>query len=299
MLRALLLGFVLLLPASAQATVEFIVSPTATWATPGGVTTTQVECIAPGGNGYGGGGAGGGGAGGAYAKKTALAVSGTINLQVPGGAGSDCWFKTTGDVLAKAGGDSAGLSGGTSPAGNVGDTTFAGGAGGAQPGSGNAGAGGGGAGGPSGAGVAGSANSGGTCGSGGAGDNGSGGAGGASGSPTGKNGTEYDASHGSGGGGCGAGSGGSAPGGDGGLYGGGSGGDDNAGHGAGSPSAALIVLTYSVASSGTKRLLLLNVGDIEHPRVEFYSLNDLQAREWLWGPHANDNLRSVLTGTEN
>lgn len=294
-IRALLLAF-LLIPASAQATVEFLLTPTVSWTTPGGVTTTQAECIGPGGDGSSAL-PGGGGGGGGYGLKTGIAVSGSVTVQV-GARGSldDCFFKTSGTVAGAHGvtpSGGGGASGGAGGAG-TGDTAFTGGTGGnSATGSGGGGAG---AAGPFAAGNNGSVATGVTGGAGGQGDGTHGGLGGAA-HTNGVAGTEFDASHGSGGGGGGAGS--VLAGGSGGNYGAGGGGNDAGDDGQGNGTNGLIILTYTAVTS-TKRLLLLNVGALEDApdRVLMMSSSDLMAREWLWGQHANDNLIPLLTVNE-
>jgi hypothetical protein len=143
-------------------TTVFLTAASGNWTVPAGVTSVQVECIGPGGNGGDGGTAnstsGAGGASGAYAKKNALSVTAGASIAYvigAAGSGTDTYFQTAGDVMAKAGGNAATTSAGTAPAGtsSVGDTRNAG----ANGGTGASATGGGGAGaaGPTGVGKAG------------------------------------------------------------------------------------------------------------------------------------------------
>jgi len=117
-------------------------------------TSVKVYCLGPGGNGSAGTGTRRGGGGGAFAIKNSLAISGTVSMQIgAGGSDTDTWFKSTSDVLAKAGITGLLSSGGTggAAASCVGDTKYSGGDAGLG-GSSSYKGGGGGAAGPSGAG---------------------------------------------------------------------------------------------------------------------------------------------------
>lgn len=213
-----------------------------------------IECIGGGSHGAGynnqnGGGSGGGG--GAYAKKNNLSLTPgeSINYQV-GAVVTDTWFKSTSDVLAKGAGNALAwnYSGGQASE-SVGDLKYSGGNGGYTY-SYNRCGGGGGAAGPNGNGNNGVDAISTKPGNGGDGDAGYGGSGGnylAGGN--GGNGTEWDSTHGSGGGGAGSSSSGQH---------GGSGGNYGAGGGAQGDTAltsnygvqGIIVITYTPASSG-------------------------------------------------
>ncbi len=167
---------------SAYATSDTFTS-TGSWVAPANVTSVAAEAWGAGGDGGGsntshGQIAMGGGGGGAYSKKNTITVTpgNSYTVTVGAGSGADSWFNSTGDVLAKGGGNvsvnsQSGGAGGAAGSG-VGDTKFSGGNG----GNGNNGTGGGGGGG-GGAGDANAGSNGGTAGSG----NGGGGAGGATG----------------------------------------------------------------------------------------------------------------------
>jgi hypothetical protein len=227
--------------------------------------SNTIEVIGGGGAGGASGGLGiGGGGGGAYAEiaNLSLTPSNSVSYQVGAGApavafgngngtsGGDTYFNGAGatcasqSICAKGGNGGSGTSlgvsaqGGTaaSSVGTIKNSGGNGGAGNATKG-GDPGSGGGGAAGPNGAGGAG----GGNAAPGGTGDNGHGGAGGGSQTPGGV-GTEWDSSHGSGGGGGGS-SNGTSNGAIGGKYGGGGGG------GGGGGAGGLIVIKYAPLST--------------------------------------------------
>jgi len=114
----------------------FLSSSASPWTCPAGVTSVQVEC-------WGGGGAGyetttsypGAGSGGAYSKKNSLiVVPGNTYTYVVGGQSTDTYFKSTSDVLAKAGvnGVYQGTVSGGQASDGVGDVKYSGGSGGYQ-----------------------------------------------------------------------------------------------------------------------------------------------------------------------
>lgn len=247
-------------------TIQIFLPPGSSWTVPSDWNSANntIEVIGAGGRSKGSN--SGGGGGGAYSKITNLALTPTASVSYQIGSGSvdadgasslrDTWFKSTSDVLAKGGSANtagAGGAGGAASAG-VGSVKYSGGAGGAYQGAGEqVGGGGGGAAGPSGNGA--DANYGApnhfTDGPilGGTADAGLGGLGaGQTGNATsiGGSGTEWDASHGTGGGGADPGS--TTGYGTGGTYGGGAGGR---GYGSGSAqsngSNGLIVITYTTA----------------------------------------------------
>ena len=190
-----------------------------------------------------------GGAGGAWSRVNNLTVTpgSTVYCQIGTGAsigvaGKDTWINKTSNsaptstadgCLAKGGGTTTGgPSVGGAAASGVGDSKYSGGGSSSAPRGG-----GGGAAGPSGDGNSGSGTDGGSA------DAGLGGAGGISSSSTPPgNGTEYDATHGSGGGGYGKNFGGSS----GGKYGGGAGGDNRGGQISG---GGLIAYSYTPAAA--------------------------------------------------
>ena len=150
-------------------TTEIILSGTS-WTPPSGVTSVTVHAIGGGGAGGAGDGSNGGsgGGGGAYASGTVSVTAGVaVSIQIgaaggtAGADGTDTWFKSTSDVMAK-GGQGGGLnstavsstiSQGGQASASVGTTKFNGGDGGVVQVSGNDyGGGGGGAAGPNGAG---------------------------------------------------------------------------------------------------------------------------------------------------
>lgn len=261
-------------------TVIFLTSGSS-WTVPVDCFSATIECI--------GGGAGGvsgkntdgwpGGGGGAYSKKNLLSLTpGTsISYQIGAGGGSnsaggDTWFKSTSDVLAK--GAEAGNNndnnyipkGGQSSAG-VGDVKYSGGNGGLGQGYGKASGGGGGAAGPNDNGNDGQTGTnvnGWYGGAGGQGDGTYGGLGGAesdlwSATPVGQPGTEWDATHGSGGGGTGkANTSNGYNGGNGGLYGGGGGGAGYPdGRSGGLGRQGIIVITYTPQILGSSKFFQL------------------------------------------
>lgn len=259
--------------AQAATTTIFLTTGTS-WTVPNdwNNSANKIEVIGGGGGGGGGkagngAGSGSGGGGGAYARITNLTLTGggSVTIQVGaagtggaaganGTAATSTWFNgancTAASTCAVGGG--AGLTtsatggAGGAAASSVGTTKFSGGSGGAgSTAVGTSGGGGGGAAGLNGTGL--SAANGPSAG--GSGDAGSGGAGGAAGNPAvvGGNGTEYNASNGSGGGGGGGNaSATTATGGAGGTFGaaGGGGGGKAAG---GNGSAGLIVISYTPA----------------------------------------------------
>ncbi len=238
-------------------------------------SANTIEAIGPGGNGGSNGVmACGGAGGGAYCKATNLQLipRGTASYVV-GTPGIDTWFKSVSDVLAKAGSNGAGATGGVGgaaaacvpssgafsggAAGNGSGNGAGGGGGAAGPGGaggagadgtsagGGSGGGGGEGGGNSGPGTAGSGTTGGSGGGGGQGGNGGNGGVSAPGNP-GAAGTNFDGSHGAGGGGGGGGSPGVAAGAGGGLYGAGGGGATYGGT-PGLGAQGLIIVTYTPA----------------------------------------------------
>lgn len=144
----------LFFPFSASATtVQF--TSTGTFTVPAGVTSLFVEVWGAGGDSgshAGPNGSNGGGGGGAYSNKTITVSPGDVDTVTVGAStGADSWFKTSGTVLAKGGGnvpnDTATHAIGGQAASGIGDVTYSGGDGG--DGGGNptpSGAGGGGAG---------------------------------------------------------------------------------------------------------------------------------------------------------
>jgi hypothetical protein len=236
-----------------------------------------IEVIGGGGGGANGadsvGAGGGGGASGAYAIKSNLDISGSININIGtggtvAGAGGDTYFNScaaeTNSVCGKGGPGASGSTGGVAPAqgDSVGDTVYAGrnggnGAGGSGS-SGGGGGGGAGASGPYGQGNAGSSGSGTTAGAGGSGGPSGGGTAGSANGGAGGNGAEWSSSpdYGSGGGGGGGNGGGNnvagTAGGTSGTYGaggaGGGGGGRNRTGGAGTVGKqGIIVITYTPA----------------------------------------------------
>ena len=120
-----------------QTVVYLTTTDTSPWTLPADWpgTADSVEVIGAGGSGTGG----GGGGGGAYSKKLNLAVSTNPAFQVGVGgttdvSGTDTWFKSTGDVLAKGGtrgrtSAETDTSPGGAAASGVGDTKYSGGTG--------------------------------------------------------------------------------------------------------------------------------------------------------------------------
>ena len=256
-----------------------------TWNVPADWNNTDntVECI--GGGGAGGYGAGSfyGGGGGAYSLKNNLSLTagGTADYSVGAGgigsrandvnAGGDTWFKSTSDVLAKGGqGGNTNTGYGGDAAAGVGDTKYSGGRGGNRSGYSYGGGGGGAAGKNSNGGAGQNATS--ACnppasaraGIGGVGGTGGGGVGGMFDCLTyyadfaGGAGTEWDATHGSGGGGSGSYNG-SVTNGSGGKYGGGSGQVQNDSQGHRGGYQGVIRISYEPAAL-LKSLATLGVG---------------------------------------
>jgi endo-1,4-beta-D-glucanase Y len=229
-------------------TVVFLTAGTTTWSVPAGVTSVFVECLGSGGAGFNrqsssvGGCAG---AGGAYAADTVSVTPLDVITVAIGAAGGTTLTNFGGFVIADYGRTAtltvAGVGGAV--ANCAGATKFAGGDG-RKPASGGPGGGAGGAAGPHGAGTSATTQAGG------AGDNGNT-TGGAI-NTAGVNGTQWDASHGSGSGAGGASVNGSGNAGKaGGSFGAGGSGasSDSAGSAGGAGSPGLIVLTYTVSTA--------------------------------------------------
>lgn len=229
-------------------TVTLTTSSSSPWTAPAGVTSVDVQCWGPGGNGSTGSAnshGGGGGGGGEYAENTTVAVTpGSNYIFTVGGGGSGTSTAFTGDsvtVTAHAGANGSGASGGAGGSGSTAAIHASGGAGGTgHSGTGNQGGGGGGGSAGTGAG-----------GTGGAGTGAAGGGGGTAGSGGG-------AAGGSGGIGLGAPSTGSAPGG-----GGGAGGCTSSGGKIGAGGAdGQIVLTYTASTGHTGTATLTGSGTL-------------------------------------
>lgn len=133
-------------------TVTLTTSSSSPWTAPAGVTSVDVQCWGPGGNGANGvtnSHAGGGGGGGEYAENTAVAVTPGSNYTFTvGGGGSGTASVFTGDavsVTAHAGASGSGTSGGSGGSGSTAPVHTSGGGGGSgSSGTGNRGGGGGG-----------------------------------------------------------------------------------------------------------------------------------------------------------
>lgn len=221
----------------------------------------KIECIGPGGNGstrVSSSQGGNGGGGGAYAASTNvnLGTGPIVTRALTGGSGGACYVQNTAgtkvvqaDFGANAAASNNGAGRGGLVAGCIGDVKTAGGNGGNSV-VGDAGGGGGGAAGPTGVGGNGAV---------GATINGGSADGGVVGQQTtqgatGNSGTEWDSTHGCGGGGAGGVGGGSRAGGAGGASGGGGGGTDSGTSSSFGPgSAALIILQWNPAGPSTKQ----------------------------------------------